>query len=315
MKTLYAPIEPFDTGRLKVSPVHELYYEQVGNPAGKPAVFLHGGPGGGIVADYRRYFNPAIYRAVLFEQRGSGQSTPHASLEDNTTWHLVSDIEQLREHLGIETWQVFGGSWGSTLALAYAETHPDRVNELVLRGIFLCRPKEIQWFYQEGASAIFPDVWEEYLKAIPPAERTDLVTAYYRRLTSEDDSVRLEAARAWSIWEGSTSKLFFDPAAIEKFAEPEFALAFARIECHYFMNNAFFNTDNYLIENVEKIRRIPSVIVQGRYDVVCPMMSAWDLHKAWPEAQLRIIRDAGHSISEPGIIDALVEATDNFARA
>jgi proline iminopeptidase len=313
-KSLYDPIEPFDTGRLKVSPIHELYYEQVGNAAGKPAVFLHGGPGGGIVPDYRRYFDPAIYRVVLFDQRGSGKSTPHASLEENTTWHLVSDIEQLREHLHIDTWQVFGGSWGSTLALAYAETHPDRVRELVLRGIFLCRPKEIQWFYQEGASAIFPDVWEEYLKVIPKPERADMVSAYYRRLTSEDNATRLEAARAWSIWEGSTSKLFFDPAMIEKFADPDFALAFARIECHYFMNNAFFNSDNYLIENVEKIRQIPGVIVQGRYDVVCPIMSAWDLHQAWPEARLRIIPDAGHSISEPGIIDALVEATDNFAR-
>ena len=265
--------------------------------------------------DYRRYFNPKLYRVVLFDQRGSGRSTPHASLEENTTWHLVSDIEQLREHLRIDTWQVFGGSWGSTLALAYAETHPDRTRELVLRGIFLCRPKEIQWFYQEGASALFPDVWEQYLKVIPETERVDMVSAYYRRLTSENAATRLEAARAWSTWEGSTSKLFFDPAMIEKFSDPEFALAFARIECHYFMNNAFFKSDNYLIENVDRIRQIPSVIVQGRYDVVCPLTSAWDLHRAWPEADLRIIPDAGHSISEPGIIDALVEATDNFARA
>ncbi|HEY8184481.1 MAG TPA: prolyl aminopeptidase [Pyrinomonadaceae bacterium] len=314
MKTLYPEIEPFNTDRLKVSPIHELYYEQVGNPRGKPAVFLHGGPGGGIVPDYRRYFDPEIYRVVLFDQRSSGKSTPHASLEENTTWHLVSDIEQLREHLGIDTWQVFGGSWGSTLALAYAERHPERVAQLVLRGIFLCRPTEIQWFYQEGASRIFPDVWEEYLKVIPEAERDDMVSAYYRRLISEDEAVRLEAARAWSIWEGSTSKLFFDPATIEKFADPEFALAFARIECHYFMNNAFFNSENYLIENVESIRHIPSVIVQGRYDVVCPIVSAWDLHRAWPEAQLHIVPDAGHSISEPGIIDALVEATDSFGR-
>ena len=312
LKTLYDPIEPYDTGRLKVSPVHELYYEQCGNPEGKPAVFLHGGPGGGISSDYRRYFDPKIYRVVLFDQRGSGKSTPHASLEDNTTWHLVEDIERLREHLNIRTWQVFGGSWGSTLALAYAETHPDRVAQLVLRGIFLCRPKEIEWFYQEGASAIFPDVWEEYLKVIPENERADMVSAYHRRLTSDDDAVRLEAARAWSIWEGSTSKLFFDPSMIEKFADPEFALAFARIECHYFMNNAFFSSDNYLIENVGRIRAIPGVIVQGRYDVVCPIMSAWDLHRAWPEAQLHIIPDAGHSISEPGIVDALVEATDRF---
>jgi proline iminopeptidase len=315
MKSLYPEIEPFDTSRLKVSPIHELYYEQCGNPQGKPVVFLHGGPGGGITPDYRRYFNPEIYRIILFDQRGSGKSTPHASIEENTTWHLVSDIERLRDHLGIGNWQVFGGSWGSTLALAYAETHPDRVRELVLRGIFLCRSKEIRWFYQEGASCIFPDVWEEYLTVIPESERADMVSAYYRRLTSEDQSFRLEAARAWSIWEGSTSKLFFDPEMIEKFADPEFALAFARIECHYFMNNAFFSSDNYLIENVGNIRSIPSVIVQGRYDVVCPIMSAWELHRAWPEAQLKIIPDAGHSISEPGIIDALVEATDHFGRA
>lgn len=314
MKGLYPEIEPFDKGRLKVSPVHELYYEQCGNPNGKPVVFLHGGPGGGIASDYRRYFNPDIYRVVLFDQRGAGESTPSASIEDNTTWHLVDDIERLREHLRVRTWQVFGGSWGSTLSLAYAETHPDRVSELVLRGIFLCRPKEIRWFYQEGASAIFPDVWEEYLKVIPEGERDDMVSAYYRRLTSEDYEVRLAAARAWSIWEGSTSKLFFDPTMVEKFANPEFALAFARIECHYFMNNSFFTGDNYLIENVGRIRSLPGVIVQGRYDVVCPIMSAWELHRAWPEARLHIIPDAGHSISEPGIIDALVNATDEFGK-
>jgi proline iminopeptidase len=314
LKTLYDPIEPFSTGRLKVSPIHELYYEQCGNPNGKPVVFLHGGPGGGVSPDYRRYFDPEVYRVVLFDQRGSGQSTPHASIEENTTWDLVADIERLRDHLGIRHWQVFGGSWGSTLALAYAETHPDRVAQLVLRGIFLCRPKEIQWFYQEGASAIFPDVWEEYLKVIPEAERSDMVSAYHRRLTSDDYSVRVAAARAWSIWEGSTSKLFLDPSSIEKFADPEFALAFARIECHYFMNNSFFSSDNYLLENVGRIRPIPGVIVQGRYDVVCPLTSAWDLHRAWPEAQLHIIPDAGHSISEPGIIDALVAATDSFGQ-
>jgi proline iminopeptidase len=312
MKTLYDPIEPFDRGRLPVSPIHTLYYEQCGNPEGQPVVFLHGGPGGGLVPDYRRYFDPRAYRVVLFDQRGSGQSTPHAELEDNTTWHLVADIERLREHLGIESWMVFGGSWGSTLSLAYAQTHPQRARQLVLRGIFLCRPKEIAWFYQEGASAIYPDVWEEYLKVIPEDERHDMLRAYYKRLTSEDEAVRLEAARAWSIWEGSTSKLFPDPDLIEHFAEPHMALALARIECHYFMNNSFFETDNYLIEQVGKIRHIPTVIVQGRYDVVCPMMSAWELHRAWPEAELRVIPDAGHSVSEPGVIDALVEATDHF---
>ncbi|MGB7923616.1 MAG: prolyl aminopeptidase [Pyrinomonadaceae bacterium] len=312
MKTLYDSIEPFDSGRLPVSPVHTIYYEQCGNPEGQPVVFLHGGPGGGIVPDYRRYFDPEAYRIVLFDQRGAGQSTPHANLEDNTTWHLVADIEKLREHLGIESWMVFGGSWGSTLSLAYAQTHPQRVRQLVLRGIFLCRQKEIQWFYQEGASAIYPDVWEEYVKVIPEGERDDMLTAYYRRLTSEDEAVRLEAARAWSIWEGSTSKLLPDPNLIEHFGEAHLALALARIECHYFMNNAFFETDNQLIENVDKIRHIPAVIVQGRYDVVCPMMSAWELHRAWPEADLRVIPDAGHSASEPGIIAALVDATDRF---
>jgi proline iminopeptidase len=312
MRTFYPPIEPYDQGMLPVSPVHTIYYEQCGNPEGTPALFLHGGPGGGIVPDYRRFFDPEAYRVVLFDQRGSGQSTPHASLEENTTWHLVSDIERLREQLGIEKWLVFGGSWGSTLALAYAQTHPERVSALVLRGIFLCRPKEIRWFYQEGASWIFPDVWEEYLNVIPEEERGDMVSAYYRRLTSEDEQVRLEAARAWSVWEGSTSKLLFDYAMIEKFADAEFALAFARIECHYFMNNAFFETDNYLIENASKIRHIPAVIVQGRYDVVCPFRSAWELHRAWPEAELKVIPDAGHSATEPGTIAALVEATDGF---
>ncbi|HEV2761972.1 MAG TPA: prolyl aminopeptidase [Pyrinomonadaceae bacterium] len=312
MRTLYPPIEPYETGRLQVSPVHNLYYEQSGNPDGLPVVFLHGGPGGGTSPDYRRFFDPEAYRVVLFDQRGSGQSTPHASLEENTTWHLVEDIEKIREHLGIETWVVFGGSWGSTLALAYAETHPERARALVLRGIFLCRPKEIRWFYQEGAHAIFPDVWEQYLNVIPEEERGDMVSAYYKRLTSEDEAVRVEAARAWSIWEGSTSKLFFDPAFVEHYADPTFALAFARIECHYFTNNAFFETDNYLIENVDKIRGVPAVIVQGRYDVVCPMMSAWELHRAWPEAELKVTPDAGHSALEPGNVGALVEATDRF---
>lgn len=315
MKTLYDPIEPFDTGRLQVSPMHNINYEQAGNPDGQPVVFLHGGPGGGLVPEYRRFHDPAAYRVVLFDQRGSGLSTPHAGLEENTTWDLVSDIEKLREHLGIESWQVFGGSWGSTLALAYAQTHPERVRQLVLRGIFLCRPKEIRWFYQEGASAIFPDVWEEYLKVIPESERGDMVSAYYRRLTGDDEAVKLAAARAWSIWEGSTSKLFFDYSMIEKFADPEFAMAFARIECHYFMNNAFFPTDNYLIENVGKIRHLPAVIVQGRYDVVCPMMSAWELHRAWPEADFHVTPDAGHSAMEAGNISALVEATDRFREA
>ena len=314
MKKLYPAIEPFDVGKLKVSPIHELYYEQCGNPDGQPAVFLHGGPGGGLIPDYRRFFDPDNYRIILFEQRGSGRSTPHASLEDNTTWHLVDDIERLRETMGVERWLVFGGSWGSTLSLAYAQTYPQRATALVLRGIFLCREKEIRWFYQEGegASAIFPDVWEEYVRIIPPPERGDMLRAYHRRLMSDDKNVQLEAARAWSIWEGSTSKLFPDKELIDHSGESHFALALARIECHYFVNNSFFATDNYLIENVAKIRHIPAVIVQGRYDVVCPMMSAWDLHRAWPEAQLEIIKDAGHAATEPGTAGALVEATDRF---
>jgi proline iminopeptidase len=312
MKSLYPSIEPYDQGMLPVSAVHTIYYEQCGNPEGQPVVFLHGGPGGGIIPDYRCYFDPAAYRVILFDQRGSGRSTPHAELEENTTGNLVGDIETLRAHLKVEDWHVFGGSWGSTLALSYAEAYPGRVRSLVLRGIFLCRPEEIRWFYQEGASWLFPDVWEEFERVIPEAERGDFVGAYYRRLTSEDEAVRLEAARAWSVWEGSTSKLLFDYAMIEKFEDPEFALAFARIECHYFMNNAFFPTNNYLIENVGKIRHIPAVIVQGRYDVVCPMRSAWDLHRAWPEADFRVVPDAGHSASEPGIIHELVDATDRF---
>jgi proline iminopeptidase len=312
MRDLYPEIEPYDQGMLPVSPVHTLYYEQCGNPEGVPVVFLHGGPGGGTSPDYRRFFDPAAYRIVLFDQRGAGKSTPHANLEENTTWHLVADIEQVREHLGIESWVVFGGSWGSTLALAYAQTHPARARALVLRGIFLCRPKEIRWFYQEGASAVYPDAWEHYVKVIPEAERADLLGAFHRRLTSDDEAVRLEAARAWSVWEGSTSKLYPDEDFIAHFGDPQFALAFARIECHYFMNNAFFETDNYLIENVGRIRHIPAVIVQGRYDVVCPLMSAWELHRAWPEADLQIIPDAGHSALEPGTRSALVEATDRF---
>jgi proline iminopeptidase, Neisseria-type subfamily len=312
MKTLYPAIEPYDSGMLPVSGVHTLYWEQAGNANGKPVVFLHGGPGGGLIADYRRYFNPEVYRIILFDQRGSGRSTPHANLVDNTTWHLVEDIETIRKHFGVERWMVFGGSWGSTLSLSYAEAHPDRVTELVLRGIFLCRKKEIDWFYQEGASAVYPDVWEEFVRVIPEDERGDMVSAYYRRLTSEDESVRIEAARAWSIWEGATSKLIPSEQLIADFGDPKFAIAMARIECHYFINNTFFPTENYLIENVGKIRNIPAVIVQGRYDMVCPIMSAWELHRAWPEADLRIIKDAGHSMSEPGILSELVNATDQF---
>lgn len=310
----YPEIEPFDSGFLSVSPLHTLYYEQSGNPNGKPVVFLHGGPGGGTNAKCRRFFDPAVYRIVLFDQRGCGKSTPHAELADNTTWDLVADIERVREHLGIDRWQVFGGSWGSTLALAYAQTHPDKVTELVLRGIFLLRRSELEWFYQQGCNALYPDAWETYLAAIPEVERGDLISAYHRRLTSPDAATRVAAARAWSVWEGATSFLWQDASHIESSAEDEFALAFARIECHYFVNGGFFEHDDQLLRNVDRIRDIPTVIVQGRYDVVCPLRSAWDLHRAWPEAELRIVQDAGHSAFEPGIMHQLLEATDRFGR-
>jgi proline iminopeptidase len=310
----YPEIEPFDRGFLPVSPLHTLYYEQSGNPNGKPVVFLHGGPGGGTNAKCRRFFDPAVYRIVLFDQRGCGKSTPHAELADNTTWDLVADIERVREHLRIDRWQVFGGSWGSTLALAYAQTHPDKVTELVLRGIFMLRRWELEWFYQKGCDALYPDAWEAYLDAIPEVERGDLISAYHRRLTSPDAATRVAAARAWSVWEGATSFLWQDASHIESSAEDEFALAFARIECHYFVNGGFFEHDDQLLRNVDRIRDIPTVIVQGRYDVVCPLRSAWDLHRAWPEADLRIVQDAGHSAFEPGIMHQLLEATDRFGR-
>ena len=311
-RVLYPDIEPFDSGLLEVSPLHRIHYEQCGNPDGKPVVFLHGGPGAGCSPKARRFFDPARYRIVLFDQRGCGRSLPHAELTDNTTWHLVADIERLREHLGIGRWQVFGGSWGSTLALAYAERHPERVSELVLRGIFMLRRTELEWFYQAGCDALFPDAWEAYLAAIPQAEHGDLMSAYHRRLTSADPAVRLAAAKAWSVWEGSTSFLLQDDAHISGSAEDEFALAFARIECHYFVNGGFFECDGQLLRDVGRIRHIPTVIVQGRYDVVCPLRSAWDLHRAWPEADLRIVADAGHSAFEPGITHELIEATDRF---
>ena len=312
---LYPPLRPYSTGRLGVSEVHELYYEQSGNPKGKPVVFLHGGPGGGTDPRMRRFFDPEVYRIVLFDQRGCGKSTPHASLHENTTWHLVDDIEALREHLGIAAWQVFGGSWGATLALAYAQKHPARVTELVLRGIFMLRRSELEWFYQdsEGAAALFPDLWEQYLAPIPLDERYDLIRAYYRRLTSTDAAERNAAARAWSVWEGATSFLHLNPAYVSKFEESDYAAAFARIECHYFVNGGFFEVDDQLLRDVPRIRHIPCVIVQGRYDVVCPMRSAWALHRAWPESKLVIVPDAGHSAFEPGMAKALRAACDRFA--
>jgi proline iminopeptidase len=310
MKEMYPEIQPYSSGFLKVSDLHTIYFEEAGNPKGKPVVFLHGGPGGGLIANYRRYFNPEKWRIILFDQRGCGQSTPFAELKNNTTWDLVNDIEKLRNHLSIAKWAVFGGSWGSTLALSYAIKHAEKCTELFLRGIFLLRKKEIDWFYQEGCSKIYPDAWEEYVKPIPQNERHDFVSAFYKRLTSEDPRVRKEAAKAWSIWEGSTSKLIPESDVVARFGEDEFADAFARIECHYFINKGFFSEDNFLLNNVDKIRKIPTVIVQGRYDVVCPAESAWDLHRAFPEAKFHLIADAGHSLSEKGITDALVRATD-----
>jgi proline iminopeptidase len=313
MRYPYPDITPYQTGMLPVSDLHTIYWEQSGNPQGKPVVFLHGGPGGGSLPIYRQMFDPQRYRIILFDQRGCGKSTPHAELQDNTTWHLVSDIETLRQHLGIDRWLVFGGSWGSTLALAYAQAHPKRCTELILRGIFMLRRQEIEWFYQEGASYLFPDAWEEYLKPIPETERGDLVTAYYKRLTSDDPQVRSVAAQAWSIWEGSTSKLLVDPDIRSRFGESSFADAFARIECHYFINKGFFETDDQLLRDCDRIQSIPTVIVQGRYDVVCPMWSAWDLHKALPQAEFIVVPDAGHSMTEPGIMTALLDASDRFA--
>ena len=313
MRELYPPRQPYNEGELKVSDLHTIHFEESGNPEGKPIVLLHGGPGGGCPPFYRQYFDPEKWRLVMFDQRGCGQSKPHAELQENTTWDLVNDIEKLREYLNIHQWVVFGGSWGSTLSLAYSQTHPDRCKGLILRGIFMLRQKEIRWFYQEGASYIFPDAWEEYVKPIPINERDDLLTAYYQRLTSPDDKIRLEAARAWSIWEGSTSRLFPDLDLKQSFGIDAFAEAFARIECHYFINKGFIDPEDKLLLNIDRIRKIPAVIVQGRYDVVCPMMSAWELHRAWPEAEFIVVADAGHSMSEPGIRTCLMEATDKFA--
>ncbi|HET9484576.1 MAG TPA: prolyl aminopeptidase [Xanthomonadales bacterium] len=313
-RTLYPEIAPYDTGMLKVSPLHTLYYEQSGNPDGIPAVFLHGGPGGGTSPKMRRFFDPARYRIVLFDQRGCGRSTPRAELAENTTQHLVADIERLRAHLGIERWLVFGGSWGSTLALAYAQAHVERVTALVLRGIFLLRRFELEWFYQSGASLLFADAFEQYLAAIPEVERADLMGAYYRRLTHPDAAVRVAAARAWSVWEGRTSFLLENPDYVSAFDEDEHALEFARIECHYFVHGGFFRSEDQLLADAPKLAKVPGTIVQGRYDVVCPMRSAWDLHRAWPEAELRIVPDAGHSAFEPGNTHELVLATDRYAR-
>ncbi|MBI2069726.1 MAG: prolyl aminopeptidase [Elusimicrobia bacterium] len=312
MRKLYPPIKPYREGFLKVSPLHTIHYEESGNPRGKPAIFLHGGPGGGISPSYRQYFHPKKWRLILLDQRGCGKSRPHAELRENTTWDLVEDVEALRRFLGIERWVVFGGSWGSTLSLAYAEKYPQCCRGLILRGIFLLRRAELLWFYQEGASWIFPDFWEDYLRPIPPAERSDMMGAYYKRLTSPNAKIRGEAAGAWTLWEGRTSKLRQEPEHLKRFKLPSFQDAFARIECHYFVNRGFLKRDDQLLRDTRRLRAIPGVIIQGRYDIVCPMKSAWDLHCAWPKAKFVVVPDAGHTMYEPGITDALIDATDRL---
>lgn len=313
MKTLYPELPARVTGTLPPEDGHTVWFEESGNPDGIPVVFVHGGPGGGTQPLYRRFFDPDRYRIVLFDQRGCGRSTPHAELEHNNTWALVSDMERLREHLDIKAWVVFGGSWGSTLSLAYSQNHPDRCLAIILRGIFLLRQQELEWFYQDGASRMFPDAWQRYYHAIPEAERDDLLQAYYRRLTHDDPEVRIPAARAWATWEASTSKLIPNDSLVQSFEDAKFAEAFARIEAHYFVHGGFLDHPDQLIHNVERIRHIPGFIVQGRYDVVCPPQTAWDLHRAWPEAEFHMVPDAGHSATEPGIVDRLVDATDRTA--
>ena len=310
---LFPNIEPFNTFHLPVSDLHTIYVEESGNKNGKPVIFLHGGPGGGVDPKYRRYFNPDKWHIIMFDQRGCGKSTPFAELKENTTWDLVDDIEKIRNHLSIDRWVIYGGSWGSTLSLAYSQTYPDSCKALILRGIFLVRKKEIHWFYQEGASKIFPDNWQSFVAPIPIEKRNNLLEAYYNLLIGEDSSKKIEAAKAWSTWEGSTVRLIQDKDFIGDFSDEKFAEAFARIECHYFMNNAWFDSDNHLIENVDKIRHIPAVIIHGRYDVICPVENAWELHQAWPESELHIIPDAGHSIFEEGIKDKILEYTEKFS--
>lgn len=312
MKTLYPPIQPYAQHRLAVTALHNLYIEECGNPQGIPVLFLHGGPGAGCEPYHRQFFDPKRYRIVLFDQRGAGRSTPHAQLTDNTTTELVSDIEKIRTWLGIKQWLVFGGSWGSTLALVYAEAHPEETLALIVRGIFLCRPAEIQWFYQEGASWVFPDYWEAFVEPIPPAERHDLVGAYHRRLTGADIDEQKRCAKAWSLWEGRTATLTPRAAVIEFFGLTHTALSLARIECHYFMHNAFMEPDQ-ILNRAHRLAAIPGTIVHGRYDLICPLRNAWDLHKAWPASRLVVVAAAAHSATEPGITDALVTATDHYA--
>ena len=312
LRTLYPEIEPFDSGMLDVGDGHMIYWERVGTRGAKPAVFLHGGPGGGCGPTHRRAFDPEKYDVMLFDQRGCGRSLPHAELEANTTWHLVSDIERLRAMMGVEKWQVFGGSWGSTLALAYAETHPERVSELIVRGVYTLTRAELEWYYQFGVSQMFPEKWERFLAPIPQAERGDLMAAYRKRLVSEDRAVQLEAAKAWSLWEGETITLLPDPSLTEQHGDDDFAIAFARIENHFFVHGGWFE-EGQLLRDAHKLAGIPGVIVHGRYDMPCPAHYAWQLHKAWPDAEFHLIEGAGHAFSEPGILDRLIRATDQFA--
>jgi proline iminopeptidase len=312
LRQLYPPIEPYASGLLDVGDGHRVYWERAGTPGGIPAVFLHGGPGGGSAPAHRRLFDPARYDVLLFDQRGCGRSQPHAGLEANTTWHLVADIERLRTMCGHDKWLVFGGSWGSTLALAYAETHPARVSALVLRGIFLLRQAELDWYYQGGAAWLFPDKWEDFLAPIPENERGDLMTAFHKRLTGTDAQTRIAAARAWTRWEGGTITMTSDPATTGGFGDDHFALAFARIENHYFVHHGWMD-EGQLLRDVDRLKGIPGVIVQGRYDAATPVRSAWDLHRAWPEAAFHLIPLAGHAYGEPGILDRLIRATDGFA--
>ncbi len=312
MSNLYPPISPYNTFNLKVSNLHTIFVEESGNPDGKPIIFLHGGPGGGSEPVYRQYFNPEKWRIIIFDQRGCGKSVPHAELEQNTTWDLIGDIEKIRKKLNIDNWAVFGGSWGSTLALSYAIKNPNYCNNLILRGIFMLRKKELEWFYQNGCSFIYPDAWEKYLDPIPESGRSNLIQSYYEKLTSNDMNERIKAAKAWSIWEASTSKLIQSTSALHAFEDEKVAEAFARIECHYFINKGFFENDRWILDNIYKIKEIPTYIVQGRYDVVCPMKSAWDLHREFPEAKFEIIQDAGHSMLELGIQKKLIEITDSI---
>jgi len=313
--TFYTETKPFEAGSIKTRDgLFDIYFERIGNPSGVPVVFLHGGPGGGIKADYRKFFDPEHYQVLFFDQRGAGRSTPHAELEGNTTWKLVEDMEQLREHFGFEKWMVFGGSWGSTLSMVYAETHPERVQALILRGLFMCRKQEIEWFYQEGASRLFPEAFETYREFIPKAEQGDLVKAYYTRLTSEDKSVQLEAAKHWSTWEGSTSQLVPDEQFVDGYGEPEFAIAFARIECHYFTNGIFLEEDEWILNKAHRLKEIPTTLIHGRYDVVCPVENAWDLKKRMPHMDLYIMPSSGHNTFESEIQNKLLETMESYKK-